>query len=59
VAEGVEDMRACDRLIRLGCDYAQGFAIARPMPGDDMLRWLLARGQPDDDPARRARRRAT
>jgi diguanylate cyclase (GGDEF)-like protein len=43
VAEGVEDMRACDRLIRLGCDYAQGFALARPMPGDAMLGWLRAR----------------
>ena len=59
VAEGVEDMRACDRLIRLGCDYAQGFALARPMPADAMLRWLLDSRQPDDDPARRARRRAT
>jgi diguanylate cyclase len=40
VAEGVEDERVCERLIRLGCDYAQGFAIARPMPADAMLRWL-------------------
>jgi EAL domain-containing protein (putative c-di-GMP-specific phosphodiesterase class I) len=59
VAEGVEDERVCDRLIRLGCDYAQGFALARPMPADSMGRWLRARGQPEDDPARRARRRAT
>ena len=59
VAEGVEDMRACDRLIGLGCDYAQGFALARPMAADKMLRWLLDGAQPDDDPARRARRRAT
>jgi diguanylate cyclase len=40
VAEGVEDERVCERLVRLGCDYAQGFAIARPMPADAMLRWL-------------------
>jgi diguanylate cyclase (GGDEF)-like protein len=43
VAEGVEDERLCDRLIRLGCDYAQGFALARPMPADAMRSWLRAR----------------
>jgi diguanylate cyclase len=40
VAEGVEDERVSERLVRLGCDYAQGFALARPMPADAMLRWL-------------------
>jgi diguanylate cyclase (GGDEF)-like protein len=43
VAEGVEDERVCDRLIGLGCDYAQGFALARPMPADAMRSWLRAR----------------
>jgi diguanylate cyclase (GGDEF)-like protein len=43
VAEGVEDERACERLTRLGCDYAQGFALARPMSADAMLDWLSAR----------------
>jgi diguanylate cyclase (GGDEF)-like protein len=42
VAEGVEDEGVCDRLTSLGCDYVQGFAIARPMPADAMLRWLRA-----------------
>jgi predicted signal transduction protein with EAL and GGDEF domain len=42
VAEGVEDERASGRLMSLGCDYVQGFAIARPMPADAMLRWLRA-----------------
>ena len=42
VAEGVEDERVCDRLQSFGCDYVQGFAIARPMPARDMLRWLLS-----------------
>ncbi len=59
VAEGVEDERICDRLIQLGCDYAQGFALARPMPADAMAGWLREHSQPDGDPARRARRRAT
>jgi EAL domain-containing protein (putative c-di-GMP-specific phosphodiesterase class I) len=42
VAEGAEDERVCQRLMSLGCDYVQGFAIARPMPADVMLRWLQA-----------------
>jgi len=42
VAEGVEDERVSQRLIGLGCDYVQGFAIAKPMPARDMLRWLLS-----------------
>ena len=42
VAEGVEDERVSERLRSLGCDYVQGYAIARPMPADAMLRWMLA-----------------
>jgi len=42
VAEGAEDERVCERLMSLGCDYVQGFAIARPMSADAMLRWLQA-----------------
>jgi EAL domain-containing protein (putative c-di-GMP-specific phosphodiesterase class I) len=42
VAEGAEDERVCERLMGLGCDYVQGFAIARPMSADAMLRWLRA-----------------
>jgi EAL domain-containing protein (putative c-di-GMP-specific phosphodiesterase class I) len=29
--------------VRLGCDLAQGFVLARPMPADEMRRWLRAR----------------
>ena len=43
VAEGVEDERACERLLKLACDYAQGFALDRPMPADAMRGWLRAR----------------
>ncbi len=42
VAEGVEDLATGAVLARLGCDVAQGFAIARPMPVDDFLAWLSA-----------------
>lgn len=41
VAEGVETERHGDVLQQLGCDLAQGFGIARPMPGSDMIRWSV------------------
>ncbi len=40
VAEGVEDDRTARVLERLGCDVAQGFGIARPMPVGAFLSWL-------------------
>jgi EAL domain-containing protein (putative c-di-GMP-specific phosphodiesterase class I)/DNA-binding NarL/FixJ family response regulator len=39
VAEGVEDRADWDMLRRLGCDVAQGYFIARPMPGADLPGW--------------------
>ncbi|MGY1828536.1 putative bifunctional diguanylate cyclase/phosphodiesterase [Blastococcus sp. SYSU DS0541] len=42
VAEGVETLATSAALARLGCDVAQGYAIARPMPVEDFLRWLTA-----------------
>ena len=41
VAEGVETERHGEVLQQLGCDLAQGFGIARPMPGSDMTRWSV------------------
>jgi EAL domain-containing protein (putative c-di-GMP-specific phosphodiesterase class I) len=41
VVEGVEDAATAATLARLGCDIAQGFAVARPMPVEDFLRWLV------------------
>ena len=43
VAEGVEDERTLGLLRRLGCDRAQGYHIARPMPLADFRAWRLAR----------------
>lgn len=40
VAEGVEDARTLQLLKEMGCDYAQGYFIARPMPVDDCLQWI-------------------
>lgn len=39
-AEGVEDMATLDALKALQCDKAQGFAIARPMTGDVLHKWI-------------------
>lgn len=39
-AEGVEDDLAYDRLRQLGCEFAQGFLISRPMPGRDVAAWV-------------------
>ena len=36
----MEDMDTAAVLEDLGCDVAQGFAIARPMPVADFLTWL-------------------
>ena len=53
VAEGVESAAALDMLERLGCDIAQGYHIARPMPARELEYWLEHSGwQPqarDDD----------
>jgi diguanylate cyclase (GGDEF)-like protein len=39
-AEGVEDIEMLHQLRAIGCDAAQGFAIARPMFRDDAVNWL-------------------
>ena len=40
VAEGVEDQSDWDQMAAAGCDLAQGFFIASPMPGDEFERWM-------------------
>ena len=42
VAEGVETASVLDALREAGCDIAQGFHIARPMPADQLEEWLSA-----------------
>jgi EAL domain-containing protein (putative c-di-GMP-specific phosphodiesterase class I) len=38
-AVGIEDERSWQILADIGCDAAQGFAIAAPMPNADLSRW--------------------
>jgi diguanylate cyclase (GGDEF)-like protein/PAS domain S-box-containing protein len=44
VGEGVSERRIWDALCAIGCDEAQGYYIAPPMPAADILDW--ARGAP-------------
>ncbi len=39
LAEGVESVGEHALLAQLGCDHVQGFGIARPMPGDQLVDW--------------------
>jgi len=47
IAEGVETIEHGTALLKLGCELAQGYGIARPMPGAQMPSWVAA-WQPDD-----------
>ena len=40
VAEGVEDRNDWDFLRTAGCDLAQGYFIARPMPANELAAWI-------------------
>ena len=40
IAEGVETTQHCSMLLELGCELAQGYGIARPMPAGDLPGWV-------------------
>ncbi|TKJ19648.1 diguanylate cyclase [Blastococcus sp. CCUG 61487] len=58
LAEGVETVEQLALTATLGCTFAQGYYIARPMPAGDLLSWLQDRSVIGvrDDGAARARR---
>ncbi len=39
VAEGIETMEHAEMLLMIGCDLAQGYAIAHPMPAEEIPDW--------------------
>jgi diguanylate cyclase len=41
VAEGIESQEVWNRLRALGCDFAQGYVLSRPLPVDEITPWLL------------------
>jgi len=40
VAEGVESETVWQRLHDYGCDFVQGYYLSRPLPAEQMTRWL-------------------
>ena len=46
IAEGVETVAHGTALLQLGCELAQGYGIARPMPAEKLPAWV-ATWQPD------------
>ena len=46
IAEGVETVAHGTALLQLGCELAQGYGIARPMPAEQMPAWA-AQWRPD------------
>ncbi|MFY7866131.1 putative bifunctional diguanylate cyclase/phosphodiesterase [Roseateles sp.] len=40
IAEGVETLRQMDVLHRLGCSLMQGFLFSKPLPPEEVERWL-------------------
>jgi diguanylate cyclase (GGDEF)-like protein/PAS domain S-box-containing protein len=51
LAEGVETIAQGQRLLALGCELAQGFGIARPMPAQDVAAFVLGYQNIFDDAA--------
>ncbi len=40
VAEGVETAEQGTSLLQLGCEIAQGYGIAKPMPASEIQSWV-------------------
>jgi len=47
IAEGVETVEHGTALLQLGCELAQGYGIAKPMPVSELAAWL-GKWKPDD-----------
>ena len=40
VAEGAETHDHCKLLLKIGCQFVQGYSISKPMPADEVLNWV-------------------
>lgn len=40
IAEGVETIEHGSALLQIGCELAQGYGIAKPMPANDIPAWI-------------------
>jgi diguanylate cyclase (GGDEF)-like protein len=51
VAEGIETIEVAERLTEIGCAAGQGYFISRPLPHEELTKWLGSRSeqpQPDE-----------
>jgi diguanylate cyclase (GGDEF)-like protein/PAS domain S-box-containing protein len=48
VAEGVETQAQCELLLAAGCDFGQGYYLAKPMPASSLDAWLSEQRSPAD-----------
>lgn len=55
VAEGVETPEQVQTLKTMGCDLAQGFHFARPLPAATLKKWLNENSEDQHPSARKAR----
>jgi len=46
IAEGVEEVEHGSLLLELGCEVAQGYGIARPMPAERIPAWARSWSSP-------------
>jgi diguanylate cyclase (GGDEF)-like protein len=46
VVEGVETKADADRIAALGCEYAQGFYFAQPLPGPEAMKFIAMHFDP-------------
>ncbi len=47
VAEGIETAAQYQLLLDMGCELGQGYAIARPMPASEIVKWRTTGGKPE------------
>ncbi len=47
VAEGIETQETWNLLSDMGCDVAQGYLIANPMPANELTEWIIKQGHID------------
>jgi EAL domain-containing protein (putative c-di-GMP-specific phosphodiesterase class I) len=59
VGEGVETEALLARLVELGCEYAQGYYISKPVPADAFIAWAQRWQQAHDTNIVRLRRSQT
>ena len=41
LAEGVETKEQADWLLALGCDYLQGYYYSKPIPPEDLVKFIV------------------